>query len=365
MNKFIEFENEILIPIQIVETAFSEKEENSLNQFQYFILEAIESGNSIDQITEATSLTKNVIETEIVQMIGQKLLIKDADTISLSALSQKLLMVSRCVNELNNEKKHFCINLMTCEIENFANEELFNCENESYLRFNPKISERDIDGISMKDNITFFADYMDSFVGMNQTDIETVLSSVFVKFKTIDKTKYIKKAIHRLPCLIGENATKNHDHEQKQNSITAKGIIYELKYQVESQTVNSNHSILSELIRINEKSSELLSDKGHHILRLHEQLTNYNNMSLTCFYDATSGQYEFVLPEDSNQKGMRPHLNLPLLNNISDQFRENIIIQLREHYGISDEFDIKEVSCEEKSYRIECELFDLWRNDYE
>lgn len=365
MNKFIEFENEILIPIQIVETTFYEKEENSLNQFQFFILEAIESGHNINQITEATSLTRNVIEAEIVQMIGQKLLIKDADTILLSALSKKLLMVSRCVNELNKEKKHFFINLMTCEIENFENEELFNCENESYLRFKPKISEKDIDGISMEDNITFFADYMNSFADMNQTDIETVLTSVFVIFKTIDKTKYIKKTIHRLPCLIGEKSPQNYDHEQKQNSITVKGIIYELKYQVESQTVNSNHSILSELIRINEKNSELLSDKGHHILKLHEQLTNYNNMSLTCFYDTTSGQYEFVLPEDSPHKGMRPHLNLPLLNNISDKFRENIIIQLREHYGISNEFDIKEVSCEEKSYKIECELVDLWRNDYE
>lgn len=363
MNRFIDFEKEILIPIQIVEIAFSEKEDNSLNPFQYFILEAIESGNGIDQIAEATSLTKNVIETEIVQMIGQKLLIKDAETISLSILSQKLLMISRCVKELNKEKKQFCINLMTCEIENFTNEELFTCAKDSVLRLNPKISEKDIDGISMEDNTSFFADYMNSFTDMNKADIETVLSSVFVTFKIIDKTKYIKKTIHRIPCSIGGKHLQNQG--QSPNTIIVKGIMYKLRYQVESQVVNSNCSILSELIRINEKSSELLSDKGHHILKLYEQLTNYNNMSLTCFYDATSGQYEFVSPEESNKKGMRPHLYLPLLNNISDQFRENIIIQLREHYDISDEFDIKEVSCEENPYRIECELFDLWRNDYE
>lgn len=363
MKQFIEFKTEVLIPIQIVEVAFYEKEENSLNPFQYFILEAVELEKGIDQIAEATSLTRNVIEKEIVQMIGQKLLIKESESISLSELSKKLLMISRCVKELNKEKKHLFINLMTCEIENLENEELFNCEDDYYLHMNPKISEKDIDGISVENNISFFADYMNSFVGMNKTDIETVLSSVFAKFKTLDKTKYIKKTINRLPCLIGGNTFSSHN--QNINPIVAKGIFYELKYQVESQVVSSNLSILPELTKINAKDNKLLSDKGLNILQLNERLNNYNNLTLNCFYDVASGQFQFEKAEETNVKGVRPHLFIPLLNDISVSTKEMIIKQLREYYSITDEFDVKELSCNKVSYQIECDLFDLWRNDNE
>ncbi len=358
MKRYIDFGKEVLIPIQIVEVAFCEKEEISLSAFQNFILEAIELGNGINQIVEATLLTKNVVETEIVQMISQKLLVQDEETVSLSELSKKILMIARCVRSLNREKKYVCINLMTGDIEAFENEKMIDYKDDSSLFLFPKISERDIDGISLEENTSFFGNYMDSFAEMNENDIETVLASVFVEFKAVGKRKFMKKVLSKIPCAIGGEVIQS----KGENPIIAKGLLYKIGYEVESEIVKSNQSVLSELITINNKDSDLISDKGHHVLELHEKCMNYNRQSFICFYDAISGRFQFEPPKDLISRKMKFNFQLPLLNDISAQAKECIINELRERYNIIDDFSIKEVFCEDEYYSIECELFDLWRD---
>lgn len=359
MKQYIDFKKEVLIPIQIVEVTFCEKEETSLSAFQNFILEAIELGKEIDQIVEATLLTRNVVETEIVQMISQKLLIQEGETVSLSDLSKKILMIARCVRCLNEEKKYVCINLMTGDIEAIENEKIIDYKDTSSLFLLPKISERDIDGISLEENTSFFENYMDSFAEMKESDIETVLASVFVEFKAVGKRKFMKKSLSRMPCAIGGKIIQS----QGEDPIIAKGLLYKIVYEVESDIVKSKQSVLSELITINKNDSDLISDKGHHVLELHEQCMHYNRQSLICFYDAVSGRFQFEPPKDLINTKMRFNFQLPLLNDISAQVKKCIINELREHYNIMDGFSIKEVSCEEEYYSIECELFDLWRDD--
>ena len=106
MNQYIEYQSKVFIPVQVVEVSFFEKEEMALSAFQNFILEAIDSGNGLDQIVEATLLTRNVVETEIVQMINQKLLVREEENVVLSDLSKKIQMISRSVINLNKEKKN-------------------------------------------------------------------------------------------------------------------------------------------------------------------------------------------------------------------------------------------------------------------
>lgn len=359
MNHYIDIKKEVLIPIQIVEVTFCQKEETSLSVFQNFILEAIELGKGIDEIVEATLLTKNVVETEIVQLISQKLLIQEKETVSLSELSKKLLMIARCVRSLNGEKKYVCINLITGDIEAFENERIIDNKDETSLFLLPKISERDIDGISLQDNISFFENYMDSFEKMDETDIDMVLSSVFVEFKIAGKRKYMKESLSRVPCAIGGEILQS----KAKDSIIARGLLYKIEYEVESDIVKSKQSILSELIKINENDSSLISDKGHHILELYKQCMQYNRQPLICYYDAISGQFQFEFPKDIINKKIKFHFQLPLLNDISVQMKECITNELREHYNIIDDFSIKEVSCKKEYYSIECEIFELWGED--
>lgn len=363
MNQYIDFKKEVLIPIQIVEVTFYEKEETSLSLFQNFILEAIESGKGIDQIVKAILFPKNIVETEIVQMISQKLLIQEEETVSLSELSKKILMIARCVRSLNGEKKYVCINLMTGVIEAFENEKIINYKDDSFLFLLPKILERDIDGISLEENLSFFRNYMDSFAEMDENDIETVLSSVFVEFKAVGKRKYMKKSLSRIPCAIGGEIFQNQNQDKDKDSIIAKGLLYKIEYEVESEIVKSKQSVLSELITINKHDSDLISDKGHHVLKLYEQCGDYNKQPLICFYDTISAQFQFEPPKNLINRKMSYHFQLPLLNNISAQTEECIINKLREHYNIVNDFSIKEVSREEEYYSIECELFELWRED--
>lgn len=360
MNQYIEYQSKVFIPVQVVEVSFFEKEEMALSAFQNFILEAIDSGNGLDQIVEATLLTRNVVETEIVQMINQKLLVREEENVVLSDLSKKIQMISRSVINLNKEKKNVCINLMTGAIEAFDKETIINDKDEKELSMHSKITERDLDGISLEENTTFFGNYMDSFSGMDKNDVETVLGSVFVKFKTVGKKQYIKKTLRRIPCAIGGYVLQS----QIEDSITVRGLMYQVEYKVESEIVNDYKNIISKLDTVNEIDSELLSEKGLYILKQHKICKDYNEKALVCVYDAISGQFHFDKQRIKKSKNTRCNLQLPILYDLSDDIKNNIVKELRKHYSISDDFTIKEMVCNAENYSIDCELSDLWREEY-
>lgn len=359
MNQYIEYQDKVLIPVQVVEVSFCEKEETALSAFQNFMLEAIDLGSGLDQIVEATLLTRSVIETEIVQMINQKLLVREEENVVLSDLSKKIQMISRSVINLNKEKKNACVNLMTGDIEAFDKETIINDKDEKELFMYPKISKSDIDGISLEENTTFFGNYMDSFSGMDKDDIETVLGAVFVEFKTVGKEQYIKKSLRRIPCVIGGNVLQS----QIEDLITVRGLMYRVEYKVESELVNDYKTIISELDTVNGIDGELLSEKGRYILEQYKICKDYNIKELVCVYDAVSGQFHFDKQKIKQSKNTRYNLQLPILYNLSDDEKNNIVKELRKHYSISDDFIIKEVVCNAENYSIDCELSDLWREE--
>ena len=119
MSEYINVKKTIYVPLKPVIVKFHEKEEVELNAFQKFILEAVESNATVEQMVDATQLTKNVVESQLLQMEGQKLLVRKEDTIELSELSKNILMISKSVVALNDEKKIMCINLITNDIERY------------------------------------------------------------------------------------------------------------------------------------------------------------------------------------------------------------------------------------------------------
>lgn len=360
MNRYIEYQNKVLVPIQVVEMSFHEKEEISLSPFQSFILEAIDSGNGLNEIVKATLLTRNVVEAEIIQMINQKLLVREEENIVLSDLSKKIRMISSSVINLNKEKKFVFINLMTGDIEAFDQSIIVDDKGEKELSMCPKITERDLDGISLEENTMFLGSYMDSFSGMDKNDVETILGAVFVEFKTIGKKQYIKKILHRIPCVIGGDVLQS----QIKDSITARGLMYQVKYQVESEIVNKYKAIISELAIVNDNDSQLLSEKGLCILEKHKICKDYSAKELVCFYDTISGQFHFNKQRIKQSKNTQCNLQLPILYDLSDDVKNNIVKKIRKHYSISDDFIIKEVFCDKESYSIDCELSDLWGEEY-
>lgn len=362
MSYYIDRSIDVLVPVQIVEVTFCEREETSLNAFQYFILEAINCGKKAEQIAEATLLTRTVIETEIEQLIRQKLLIHKDDSIGLTELSRKILLVSECVKKLNNEKKWLCINLMTGNLRAYEAEKIVEDHEILSLVLHPKISEKEIDGINLVENMSFFREYMTVFSEMNDSDIDRVLSSVYVKFKTINgnKKKYIKKVFSKIPCVIGKNIKQN----QGQSLITAKGWLYRIRYEVDSDIVKSEQAVLKELITVEQHDRGLISSKGYAVLELYKQLMQYNKLPLTYLYDTVSGQFQFEQPEEVCDAKKEIHLELPQLEDLSDLKKRSMMNELRKRYHISSDFNLREVSVTKEYYSVTCELSELMEEDY-
>lgn len=130
-------------------------------------------------MTNATQLTKNVIESEILHMESQKLLVRDGDYVALSELSKNILMISKSVKMLNAEKKILCFNLITGEIEGF-DKNIINDIGQDDLVMEGKIRSGEIVGISIEDNVSFFADYMSAFDGFSEEQIDKILSSIYL-----------------------------------------------------------------------------------------------------------------------------------------------------------------------------------------
>lgn len=366
MGKFIEYTDKIMIPVQIVEMKFCEKEDTSLNPFQKFILEAIEQGNSFNQIVEATLLTQNVVETEIIQMIGQKLLVKEEEIV-LSELSKNILMISRCVKKLNDEHRKVCINLMTGDIEAYNKDNIIVSKKESIITLMPKISERDIDGISIEENTSFFRTYMSSFMEMTEDQIDTVLSAVYIEFESSKmKSAYKEHPIIRVPCMICENSiSPKFSRSEEDDKIFSRGRWYKLMYSVKSDIVNSRQSILQDLINISESDSELLTNKALDIVRLYKECLLCNQKKMVCYYDAVSGFFQFDEPQHIRNKRTRISLELPSLNKMDKSINMFLLEKAREYFDISHELSIEEVECKSEDYVVECSLTDLWSEYYD
>lgn len=358
MSQFISLNQSALIPVQVVTVVFYEKEETSLSAFQTFILKAIESGSGVDEIAEATLLTKLVVESEILHMISQKLVLQEGDTLYLSDLSRKILMVTECVKSLNKEQKKLCINLMNGDLEAFDADQILSSRDETPLSFFPKISEYDIDGISVEENISFFEDYMEVFSSMAKDDIETVLNSVYVEFQSSGKIQFFRQNLIRVPCAIGDDLLKT----DGEDLIFAKGSLYKITYRVVSDFVEANRNIVSQLTAVEDHNRDLISDMGQKLLQEYRVCLRYNQEALTCFYDTVSGRFSFEEPKCLAEGRGKANLNMPVFWDISENKKAEIIEALRTEQAIDACYDIQEVSCESSEYSVKCDFGDLGRS---
>lgn len=352
-----------MLPIQIAEVTFFEKEDMSLNSFQNFLIEAIEQGSSIPQIVEATLLTQNVIETEIMQMISQKLLIKEDNSILLSELSKKLLMVSRCVKRLNDEHKKVCINLMNGDMEEYDTKKIQEPKDGSAVYLTPKISERDIDGISIEDNISFFSSYMDTFHEFDDKQIESILESVYIEFDISGKEKgYKSYSISFLPCALEAERLNITPDSENDDMIKAKGLIYKICYSVKSKIIESNKNIIPALIQVEQMDAEMLSEKGMDVIKKYKVFKEFEQKNIVCYLDSVSCVYGFQRPAILDEKRMKANMELPILHTMTSEIKDILLERLKEYFFIPDDLIVCETDCLSEEYIVECSLGNLWSN---
>lgn len=359
MNRSTSFTGNILIPMQVVGLKFSEKEDVLLNPFQNLILEAIADGYSVEQIAQATLLTEHVIKTEIDQLVMQKLLESEEGMIKLSALSWKLLMVSRCVQSLNEEKQRVCVNMVTGALEGYDEDRFIKEKTKDALELLPRIRNQEIDGISAEENIEFFRTYFRTFDGMDEEGIEAVLTSVYVTFTDTGTTRFQVQPIFRLPCLIGEAEEDKIDGEQG-TGFWVKGFMCRITFSVKSALPAVNDSVLLCLSAL--ADSGLLSEKGVKLAAAWEACQKAEPME--AYYDYVSGCLQFNKPVcDSGKR--KVNLELPLRYQLTEERQEKIIARARDYFSLPSELALKILDTIDSTYIINRGLEELWEVEHD
>ena len=346
MSHYIHVEKKGYIPFKPIRIHFHEKEEVELNAFQKFLLEAMEEDATIEQIIEATQLTKNLILSEVLQMESQKLLVREGDTIALSALSKDILMISKTVERLNDEKKILCINLITGDMEGY-DEYLTNDVRQTDYVMEGKIRSGDVVGTSIEDNVSFLADYMSAFGTLSEEQIEKVLSSIYADFDEIDKKIIYKPlVIKKMPCLIGEEESNLEDNAY------ANGKCSVITIELSTDKIETYKEQIKGIMEIYAGAPELLSDVGRDLASEYERCADYNRQKLTFVYDHTSGFFreeKYNIAESPNQKAQlmlreEKELDSEALNTIYDAAKNK--------WRLGEDYQLKIAAIEEHIYRV-------------
>lgn len=354
--------NSILVPFKPVLIKFHEKEEVELNAFQNFILESVENNATIEQIVNATQLTKNVIETEILQMEGQKLLVRNKNIIELSDLSKNILLISRSVIALNNEKKIVGVNLITGDIEGYNINEYCKIENND-LKILPKILPNDVVGIDIEDNMSFFSNYMNTFDNLSEDQIDKILSSIYVELYDVDeKIVYKKYTIYKLPCLIGNNNSENIENSR---SIYAEGRYSIITLNVSTERIEKYKVQLHNIETIYKMFPEIISDTGKMLLDENAICENYNKGDNIFLYDHISGNFLAEKYKTLDNVNKRTQLTLKPLIKLDEEIQNQIIKKAIIDWNLDKKYQVKVSNIREETYKVKFLLEDIWSKDYE
>ena len=362
MSSFINVNEKIMIPFQPVEIRFFEKETVTLNVFQRFILEAVQCGYTIEEMAVATQLTPKLFENELVRMVLQKLVDKTQEGFFLSDVSKNLLMVSECVDRLNNEEKKGCLDLITGDLQEYKLDEYCDDIGTSLWLF-PKISEFDIDGISIEDNFEFFSKYINAFNDYSDEQIPKILSSIYIELNVRNRKKcYQDKECLRIPCLIGDYELSDIRGNASEEEINIEGQFYELCYSVKSESLDCKRDIIKSLLEIEKYDAELLSDKAVCLLNEYKLYQELLTEQKVCYFDTVSGNYSFEIKPFESKRKRKMNFKIPCRFSLTEDEKVKMYKEMEKRLNLPEGITLIEKECKELKYYISCNVEDLWRD---
>lgn len=354
--EYISFKSQINIPYRKVSVKFIEKEEVALNAFQYFLLDAIEEGASIRQITDSTQLTKYVIETELLQMEKQKLVIKKEDAFEITDISKKIMLVAKTIKKLNEEHRIFFVNLINGDVEYLSDADFTVPENNA-LSLKPKITN--LDGISIENNMDFFAENLDAFRSLDEDDVEVILSSIYAEFHVIKekdehhKIYYKKKAVTGLPCLIGDTTEKKIN---KENSILVESTCVKVSFGFTAPRINKYSKVLPQVEKINQRYPELLSEEAEKLMEEKNLCEMYKEKDMRYLFDCTSGKYDLLTNRKFDFDKRKAHLVIDKPVPLSEDKKNELINAVIKVLKIENDAIEITVYEEETAYKVEGDI---------
>lgn len=360
MKRFVPYAGNVYVPVQVMELRFSEKEDSMINPFQLLVLEAIEDGYSVQEIADATLMTVTAIDAEISQLLSQKLICMQDSDISLSALSRRILFVSRCVQRLNDMKTQVCINLITGEIQQYDETLVAEYDDESTFRLRPKIQQHEIDEIGIEDNVSFFREYLHVFDDLDDADTDTLLTAVYVEFLDTGKRIFQLQPVSHLPCLIGEEAAD----KKETADIYVSGTLYQIPLSFKLDLPGADHACLPYLPAL--ADAGFLSEKGMLVAKAISE--SPHNGAMTVYYDCVSGCWQFDPPPvhhfhpDHSHRARKINLELPVRFDLTENVRQTILNSAHDHWHLPDGLTLEFMDADliENRYTVKGAL---WENN--
>ena len=357
--EFIRNKSVVYMPYLKITVRFFEKEEVSLNAFQKFLLEAIIEGASIQQIMDSTQLTKNVIESELLQMETQKLIHNEGANYFVTDISKKILMISKTVDALNSEKNIFCVNLITGEIEK-SDDSIFCIPEKNAYILRQKILN--LDGISIDDNMEFFVENIETFGMLKTNEVQTVLSSIYAEFSVLkERTNqsviyYKKKNLIGLPCLIGE---EKNDTINRETSVLIEAKCNLISFSFTTKSLEKYINILPTISELNSRYPELISAEAKKVLHDEQLCELYNKKTKKFVYDCTSGNYRLSNEIVINSEKRKAQLVLGEINPLNEDIKMEMIDKIKDMLEITSEEVIVRVCVTNDVYKIESDLISI------
>lgn len=343
MADYIDVEKRLYIPLKPLTVNFYSKNKAELNIFQKFILEAIEENATLEQIEDATQLTENVIESEVLQLQRQNLIKED---FTLSEAAENILMISRCLDTLNNEKKKICINLITGELEEYNEDIYYNPGHDDWV-MEGEIRFEDISEIRIEDKESILADSMTVFGDFSEEQIDKVRSSVYVELNETDKkTVYKQQEINKLPCLIGDNKLKGED------KIYAEGKYSVITVEVSNDSLEKYSEKMEPLKELCSDTPELISDFGKDLIKEFKQYEDYKNEKLTFVFDHTSGMFREEEYDVDAFPDKRTQLALKAEKAIDDKVKSRIFAAVKTKWNLDEKYQVDIADVKEENYIV-------------
>lgn len=349
----------VCVPYMRITAKFVVKEDFELNAFQLLIIDSLNEDATIDQMTVATQLTRNVIEAELIQLEAQGLVARDNDTYVLTELSKRILFVSQKVEEMNAEKNQMCINLITGDIDSY-DENKFSQPYDGDIVL--KHRNLNLDGISIEDNMEFFSEKMESLKECDGQQKEIVLSSMYVElyqYRGEDSQGifYERLMTKYIPCLAGDLML---DESDRDKDLTVEGCVQRVSFSFSFNGQEQYQDILPDLEKINKIHPNMLSGEAHNVLDLYTLCNRYEKMGIGLIYDGIADKIIADKGSVLQSKNLKPQMILDDVYVKNDEFDRRFIEWVKEIACVDDSINITIDKIKTENYTMKICLESLW-----
>lgn len=187
----------ILWPYRRLNITFQPKNGGAVNSFDYFLIVSVNDGYSVEQISEAMMMPSDIVSSELMALVRQKLLNYSNGKFTLSEQSKKNVFIRMISDDISAGRNEFYIDCITEAPENAGIRTV--CRNDdSVIAKETSVDSNDVFEISSDDS--FYRDNFDALSNLSDEQYDYFCRSVMCRFETSGGAEYVEKELFAIPA---------------------------------------------------------------------------------------------------------------------------------------------------------------------